>query len=82
MDDIIEQTLFENRYEDFISDIEKIHNDGQNCYMDSVVHYCTTNGVELECAASLINRNTKLKELIREEAENLHFFSKTSKLPI
>ena len=49
-------------------------------YMDSVLFYCEQNEMEPETAASLITG--KLKQKIREEAEDLNFLPKTAKLPV
>jgi hypothetical protein len=49
-------------------------------YMDSVLYYCEQNEMEPETAATLITG--KLKQKIREEAENLNFLPKTAKLPV
>jgi hypothetical protein len=80
--DIIEQALFDTKYNEFMKSIEAIHNGGQSSYMDSIVHYCSTNSLEIESVASLVNKNPKLKETIREEAEELNYIPKTTKLPL
>ena len=49
-------------------------------YMDAVLYYCELNNMEPETAGGLISG--KLKQKIREEAENLNFLPKTARLPL
>jgi Phage late-transcription coactivator len=51
-------------------------------YIDAIVHYCERMGVEIESVGQAIRSNSNLKAKIQNEAEDLHFFEKTSKLPI
>ena len=60
--------------------IESIVKDTSMSYMDAVLYYCESNKMEPETAGSLING--KLKQKIREEAEELNFLPKTARLPI
>ena len=60
--------------------IEDIVQDTSMTYMDAVLFYCEQNGMEPETAGSLING--KLKQKIREEAEELNFLPKTARLPV
>ena len=69
-----------NSAKEFFLKIEDIVNDTKMGYMDSVLFYCEQNEMEPETAATLITG--KLKQKIREEAENLNFLPKTAKLPI
>ena len=64
---------------EFFTKIQVIVQETRLSYMDAILHYCDQNGLEPETAAQLVN--TKLKAQIREEAEELHFFPKTAKLP-
>lgn len=50
--------------------ISKAENEGTN-YIDSIINYCEETGLEIEVAATLLN--IKLKDLIRREAEKLHY---------
>lgn len=67
---------------DFLKEIENLVDKHKMEYIDAVVHYCTQNGMEIETAGQLIKQNQKFKARIRQEAEDLHFLPKTSKLPI
>ena len=65
---------------EFFVKIQDIVTDTSMSYMDAVLFYCEKNGMEPETAGSLING--KLKQKIREEAEELNFLPKTARLPI
>ena len=69
-----------NSAKEFFLKIEDIVNDTKMSYMDSVVFYCEQNEMEPETAATLITG--KMKQNIREEAEDLNFLPKTAKLPV
>ena len=64
----------------FFLKIQDIVTDTSMSYMDAVLFYCEKNGMEPETAGSLING--KLKQKIREEAEELNFLPKTARLPV
>tara|TARA_Y100000004_G_scaffold122349_1_gene137568 strand:- start:160 stop:411 length:252 start_codon:yes stop_codon:yes gene_type:complete len=49
-------------------------------YIDAILHYCDQNGLEAETVKGLISAENK--ENLRNDAESLNFFPKTSKLPI
>ena len=65
---------------EFFIKIEDIVADTSMSYMDAVLYYCELNNMEPETAGSLING--KLKQRIREEAEELNFLPKTARLRI
>ena len=69
-----------NSAKEFFLKIEDIVNETKMGYMDSVLFYCEQNEMEPETAATLITG--KLKQKIREEAENLNFLPKPAKLPV
>jgi hypothetical protein len=46
-------------------------------YIDSVIHYCETNEIEIDSVGKLISK--PLKEKIRHEAQQLNFIKKTSR---
>ena len=69
-----------NSAKEFFLKIEDIVNETKMGYMDSVLFYCEQNEMEPETAAILITG--KLKQKIREEAEDLNFLPKTAKLPV
>lgn len=49
-------------------------------YMDACLEYCKENNVEPESIGRLVNKS--LKQKIQVEAELLHFFPKSSTLPV
>jgi hypothetical protein len=66
----------------FLKDIEVLVSEKKMEYIDAVVYYCEKNNMEIETAAQLIKQNQRFKSKIRNEAEDLHYLPKTSKLPI
>ena len=46
-------------------------------YIDSVIHYCEENEIELDSVNKLISK--PLKEKLRYEAQQLNFMKKTSR---
>lgn len=63
-------------------EIEKVVEEKKLSYIEAVVYYCEITGLEVEVAGTLIKNNPKLKALIQEEAEDLHYLPKGNKLPI
>lgn len=63
-------------------EIEKVVAEKKLSYIDAVVYYCEITGLEVEVAGTLIKSNPKLKALIQEEAEDLHYLPKGNKLPL
>lgn len=62
--------------------IESLAREKNTSYMDAIVLYCESTGLEVEVAAKLVSG--ALKSKIKLEAEELHFLPKpkTRKLPI
>jgi Holliday junction resolvasome RuvABC ATP-dependent DNA helicase subunit len=62
----------------FSQEVERIalNNPDMN-YIDSVIHYCETNEIEIDSIAKLISK--PLKEKLRHEAQQLNFMKKTSR---
>lgn len=67
--------------EKIIVEVEKLVRSKKLDYIDAVVHYCELNNADIEIVAGLIRSNAKITASIREEAEELNFLPKTSKLP-
>ena len=65
------------RYND---EINEIVDRTKMSYLDAIMYHADENGLESETVAVLINVKTKNK--LREEAEELNYMTKTSKLPI
>lgn len=62
----------------FSQEVERIAvSNPQMNYIDSVIHYCETNEIELDTISKLVSK--PLKEKIRHEAQQLNFMKKTSR---
>lgn len=66
-------------YETFHREIEEIIEDKDIEYIDAILHWCTSNNVEVEYAASFVKRNQVMKSRVQDEAERLNYLQKTSK---
>jgi hypothetical protein len=67
---------------DFVKEIDKLASVKNLTYFDAVMHYCESNNIEVETAASLIKQSTVLKARIQIEAENLNLVRRSGRLPI
>lgn len=67
---------------DFQQVIERVVVEKKLSFFDAVLWYCETTGMEVETAGSLIKSSAKMKARIQQDAEDLHFLPKSSKLPI
>tara|TARA_R110000823_G_scaffold205137_6_gene336097 strand:+ start:568 stop:795 length:228 start_codon:yes stop_codon:yes gene_type:complete len=66
----------------FYVEIDKLVCQLNISYMDAVVHYCETNNLEIETAASIIRNNSKIKAIVQNEGEDLNLLPRTAKLPL
>ncbi len=66
--------------ERYNSEIEEIVERTSMSYLDAMLYHADENGLESETVAGLVKVKTTTK--LREEAEQLNFMPKTSKLPI
>jgi len=64
-----------------LQEIEKLTRDGSD-YLDAILHYCEKHDIEIESIARYIKKNVVLKARLQEEAEELNYLQKTSRLPI
>ena len=60
--------------------IEKITKDREVNYIEAIVWYCSTNGIEIETAAKLIDKPLKAK--LTTMASDLNLIAKSKRLPI
>lgn len=67
---------------DFQREVEQLAFEKRIDFMEAVLLYCETTGMEIEVAGSLIKTSAKMKAKIQDEAEALNFFPKTNKLPL
>ena len=65
--------------QDFTITIEHIKKSKNMTYMDAIQYYCEQNKIEPETIGKLVQG--ALKQKVREEAENLNFLPKTTKIP-
>ena len=65
----------------FMASIEEIVQIKKMTYIDAIIEYCDENKMEPEVAGNLVGKG-KLKQKIKEEAENLHLIKRTARLPI
>jgi len=60
------------------NDIEEIYRENEDMnYIDSVIHFCEQNNIELESISKLISK--PLKEKLKFDAMELNFLKKSSK---
>lgn len=67
---------------DFVKEIDKLAVNKNLTYFDAVIHYCESNNIEVETAASLVKQSAVLKAKIQIEAENLNLVRRSGRLPI
>lgn len=82
MANIINDTPNEFGVKTFLVEIEQLCRDEKVTFMDAVLHYCEKNNVEIESVAQYIRKNVVLKARLQEDAEELNYLQKTSRLPI
>ena len=51
-------------------------------YIDAILHYCEVNNYDVETIGTIIAQDVNLTAKVEEEAENLHFLKRISRLPI
>ncbi len=62
--------------------IESLVQNNNLDYIDAILHYCDLNSLDVETIGSIISLDANLTAKIQEEAENLHYLKKISRLPI
>ena len=65
---------------EFNKEIETLVKTKNMSYMDALLYYGDENKLESETIATMVS--SKIKAKLRVEAEELHFFPRTAKLPI
>jgi len=63
----------------FAADIEQIVAETDYNYIEAIVEYCNTTGMEIEVASSLVNNNLRSK--IENDAQDLNLLPKSARLP-
>ncbi len=77
--ELLERELIQNPIK-FTIAIEKVKRELGTTYIESIIHYCEENSIELDIVGDLVTNN--LKEKIQAEATYLNFLPKTGVLPI
>jgi hypothetical protein len=66
-----------------VKEIEKLVKANGVSYIDGIVHYSQTSGIEIEVLAEIMSKNENIKSQLEIEAESLNLLKKkTSRLPI
>lgn len=78
----IDDTLEKSQVFRFLREIENICKTDRITYMDAVVYFCEQNNIEIESMADVICNNALLLSRIQEEAEQLNYIEKTTRLPL
>ena len=60
--------------------IEEVVQKTKLSYMEAVLEYATSSGIEPEAMAKMLNQS--IKDKIEVEAQELHLLKRTAKLPI
>lgn len=76
----IEKEIFTLTASELIVKIESIVQEKRITYMDAVLLFCETTGIEIESVASIIKSSPKLKVRIQEDAEQLNYLPKTRRI--
>lgn len=78
MEELLNSKVHSN--ERFIKSINHLTNRGISV-MDAIIHYAETFDLELETVATMVEANAKLKANLQQDAEELNYLPKTSRLP-
>ena len=78
----IDDTVEKSQVFRFLREIENICKTDRINYMDAVVYFCEQNNIEVESMADVICSNALLLSRIQEEAEQLNYIEKTTRLPL
>lgn len=81
-EDLILERIQNPVFNDFDKQIESIRARDKLPYMEAILSLCETKDIDIDVIARYINSNVVLKAKIQEEAEDLHYIERTSRLPI
>jgi hypothetical protein len=65
----------------FEDDIERLVSKTKMSYLDAIIHWTTSKGIELEYAATLIKKDNVMRAKLKAEAEDLNFIRRGPTLP-
>lgn len=69
---------------EFIAEIETLHEELQLTYMEAVVYWCEARAIDVESVSHIVKKNRVMKAKIKAEAEDLNYIKrkKGAKLPL
>ena len=82
MKEVIRDKVENPSFKNFFQEIERIRQEDGMDYMEAIISFCERKEIDVEVVAKYINTNIAMKAKIREEAEELNYLEKTSRLPI
>lgn len=71
-----------SKLQKFYDDITFICKRDNLNYMDAVIEYCELYHIDIEDIGKYIKKNPLILSRIQEEAENLNYIQKSSRLPL
>lgn len=74
--------MIDTKFKDFFAEIECISDADDVDLVTAIVYWCEKNSAEIESVTSLIKMNPAIMSRLQEDAENLNFLKKTTRLPI
>jgi len=66
----------------FEDDIERLVSKKKMTYLEAVIHWTESKGIEVEYAATLIKKDNVMKSKLKAEAEDLNYIHRGATLPI
>lgn len=66
----------------FEMEVEELISTKKISHIEAILEWCEINAIDPEMAGHLVKKNSILKELVKAEAEDLHFLPRGSRLPI
>lgn len=73
--------MIELTAESILKEVSKYVND-EVTFIDALVHYAETNGIEIEVVGDIVRRSQIMKAKVYEDAEKLNLVEKQRRLPV
>lgn len=67
---------------EFMNEIHNICRNDKLDYIDAIIHFCELNNLELEVIAQKVKKIPLLQSKIQEEAEQMNYIDKITRLPL
>mgnify|MGYP006295492559 CR=1 FL=1 len=74
--------MIDTKFKDFFTEIDAIATSDNVDLIAAIVCWCEKAGVEVESIVSMVKSNPAFMSRMQEDAENLNFLRKTTRLPI